>query len=51
MLVDGKNWKEGDNENLDKLMTLLSDGMIHLTYEDSKVGEELEINNETDEYF
>ena len=51
MFVDGGTYKEGVNENLDTLMSLLTHGMIHLEYEDSKAGEELEINNETDEYF
>ena len=51
MLVDGENWSEGVNENLDTLMSLLSDGMVNLNYEYSKEGEELEIKNEPDEYF
>jgi hypothetical protein len=46
IFIDGDNWIEGDNENIDTLIGLLSNGMVNLEYEDCKEGEGLEIKNE-----
>ena len=48
IFVDGANWIDGDNKILDPLISLLSDDMLNLVYEDCKVGEELIINIESD---
>jgi hypothetical protein len=48
IFVNGENWIEGDNENLDLLINSLSNGMVHLEYENSKVGEELVISEDSE---
>ena len=47
IFVNGENWIDGDNENLDLLINSLSNGMVHLEYENSKVGEELVISEDS----
>ena len=47
IFVNGENWIEGDPENLDLLINSLSNGMGHLEYENSKVGEELVISEDS----
>ena len=47
IFVNGKNWIEGDNETLDSLINSLSNGMVRLEYENSKLGEELVVSEDS----